>query len=408
MSEIISKAQQAVAIHADTSIEPWRRVVQALKALSGLSLSDLSTPAKQVIEANLAAVNNVTAAYEIVTFDDYKGIDDADLEEILERIQAATAAAIDSEVERVMSGLREAKHKIPKHEIEEVRQHTDIFVPLLMEAVERAVTAAREDRKPEGKTHFFAVFLLTELEVDEAFPLLLEGFKLPGERAFDLFGDAVHELLPRALALFARNDIDKMDELLRDLNNDMYVRWAAATAYKLMVRDGTITRDVAVAKLEAQLKWCIAEKDCDLPAGIVCELSDLAAEESLETIKASYELGLANESIVDFEFVKARIAQRDETLRKTLEHCRPTGVPDTIAELSHWASFREQPEKPTHRPKIHQPQSLPRSPVPAPNHLASEMNPLEPVGTLRLGHAKVGRNDPCPCGSGKKFKKCCR
>ncbi len=22
-------------------------------------------------------------------------------------------------------------------------------------------------------------------------------------------------------------------------------------------------------------------------------------------------------------------------------------------------------------------------------------------------HANVGRNDPCPCGSGKKFKKCC-
>jgi len=33
--------------------------------------------------------------------------------------------------------------------------------------------------------------------------------------------------------------------------------------------------------------------------------------------------------------------------------------------------------------------------------------------TLREGPApvrvapKVGRNDPCPCGSGKKFKKCC-
>jgi uncharacterized protein YecA (UPF0149 family) len=21
--------------------------------------------------------------------------------------------------------------------------------------------------------------------------------------------------------------------------------------------------------------------------------------------------------------------------------------------------------------------------------------------------SKVGRNDPCPCGSGKKYKKCC-
>jgi len=27
--------------------------------------------------------------------------------------------------------------------------------------------------------------------------------------------------------------------------------------------------------------------------------------------------------------------------------------------------------------------------------------------TFRREGPKVGRNDPCPCGSGKKFKKCC-
>ena len=26
--------------------------------------------------------------------------------------------------------------------------------------------------------------------------------------------------------------------------------------------------------------------------------------------------------------------------------------------------------------------------------------------TVRRGIDKVGRNDPCPCGSGKKYKKC--
>jgi len=26
---------------------------------------------------------------------------------------------------------------------------------------------------------------------------------------------------------------------------------------------------------------------------------------------------------------------------------------------------------------------------------------------LKSAHPKVGRNDPCPCGSGKKFKHCC-
>jgi uncharacterized protein len=27
--------------------------------------------------------------------------------------------------------------------------------------------------------------------------------------------------------------------------------------------------------------------------------------------------------------------------------------------------------------------------------------------TVRRLRPKIGRNDPCPCGSGKKFKQCC-
>lgn len=30
-----------------------------------------------------------------------------------------------------------------------------------------------------------------------------------------------------------------------------------------------------------------------------------------------------------------------------------------------------------------------------------------PVGTFTRSAPKVGRNEPCPCGSGKKHKKCC-
>lgn len=43
----------------------------------------------------------------------------------------------------------------------------------------------------------------------------------------------------------------------------------------------------------------------------------------------------------------------------------------------------------------------------------------EPYGTVELGcgypepdtyvreNPKIGRNDPCPCGSGRKYKRCC-
>ena len=31
----------------------------------------------------------------------------------------------------------------------------------------------------------------------------------------------------------------------------------------------------------------------------------------------------------------------------------------------------------------------------------------QPIVRKPVTSTKVGRNDPCPCGSGKKYKKCC-
>jgi preprotein translocase subunit SecA len=31
----------------------------------------------------------------------------------------------------------------------------------------------------------------------------------------------------------------------------------------------------------------------------------------------------------------------------------------------------------------------------------------KPIEPIRNRGERVGRNDPCPCGSGKKYKKCC-
>ena len=47
------------------------------------------------------------------------------------------------------------------------------------------------------------------------------------------------------------------------------------------------------------------------------------------------------------------------------------------------------------------------------DHLAQDMAAQQAAGqptrieTIIRGQPKVGRNDPCPCGSGKKYKKCC-
>ncbi|MBR5756977.1 MAG: SEC-C domain-containing protein, partial [Thermoguttaceae bacterium] len=38
---------------------------------------------------------------------------------------------------------------------------------------------------------------------------------------------------------------------------------------------------------------------------------------------------------------------------------------------------------------------------------AIEASKDKKVETFRRKQPKVGRNDPCPCGSGKKYKNCC-
>jgi len=42
-------------------------------------------------------------------------------------------------------------------------------------------------------------------------------------------------------------------------------------------------------------------------------------------------------------------------------------------------------------------------------HLPTEEEPElpPPVKPIHADDEKTGRNDPCPCGSGKKYKKCC-
>jgi uncharacterized protein YecA (UPF0149 family) len=42
----------------------------------------------------------------------------------------------------------------------------------------------------------------------------------------------------------------------------------------------------------------------------------------------------------------------------------------------------------------------------SPMQAAAAGQNLAPAAKDAEGH-KVGRNDPCPCGSGKKYKKCC-
>ena len=67
---------------------------------------------------------------------------------------------------------------------------------------------------------------------------------------------------------------------------------------------------------------------------------------------------------------------------------------DTLDRLFHVQAVRSERPGPALRAPQRQRMSFNRGEEPA------------PVKPVHRSTDKVGRNDPCPCGSGKKFKKC--
>jgi preprotein translocase subunit SecA len=71
--------------------------------------------------------------------------------------------------------------------------------------------------------------------------------------------------------------------------------------------------------------------------------------------------------------------------------------------------IREQAMTTLHSVQIERPEEMeqqkPKQKAPV-TYSRGEDAKAEPVHTYKREQPKVGRNDPCPCGSGKKYKQC--
>jgi hypothetical protein len=116
---------------------------------------------------------------------------------------------------------------------------------------------------------------------------------------------------------------------------------------------------------------------------------DAIAWLGLEDLKPLIQQALSRD-YVDFGLT---FEEFEKDLRHAVEHpdaepLHPDGdlslFGDTVAELSDWHRFK--PKSQTRNKSL-----------PSPSLYDPQSNPFR----------KIGRNDPCPCGSGRKFKKCC-
>ena len=324
---------------------------------------------------------------------------------------AAPHRLSDEEVGRIFKRLNEYTGRLPKKELYQFVEHREQLLPELLERM-RAAIATYQQGGEVGNLPFMGFFLITEVSAQAGLPIIIEMISQPGEGPFDLIGDAVHDVLPRSLAALASDQTELLEGLFTDPKLNRFVRWSIGSTFVLLVRDGVLTNDEAVSRLRRHLLDILSALDryvCDLdsdsdqdgfwPTIVVDTLCSLLPHDAIDDMYAAFDAGLVDESVISRSFIEKRVTGGDVRRKADFAHLEPTGIESTVDELSHWASYRE---------------TAAYSPAPQETQwerdttCQTEQDEWSPdVETITREQPRVGRNEPCPCGSGRKFKKCC-
>ena len=337
------------------------------------------------------------------------------------------------DVEQVMLDLNAEIDSIPFDAIRLIQKHPQLFIPRLIETIDNAVTAYETDELRAGDAPLFALFLLTEFRAQEAWPAIRRALRLPDEGSYCLFGSAAYESLDRILAVFAAGYIEILDELLSFPELDPFVRIEVTAAFFYLVRDGLMTRDEAVERLHRMLRAAIADVDGQTATELVMDLAKYGPHEALEEIRSAYRDGLIDPDQIELSEVEESIAIGEMEFHMLLDDCPPTGFRNTVHELEAWAMSQDESEvlddfddeviidsyergqeqeiDPGFLSAWGMVKSMLRRQFEEVKPIdMAQLIPDEPeikVGTIHKTERRVGRNETCPCGSGKKYKKCC-
>lgn len=219
--------------------------------------------------------------------------------------------------------------------------------------------------------------VLGNLRAEEAIMPLLELL----QRVDDEEDDWVSEDLPMAFAAIGPAAITPIAEYAADSSHGQWSRTAAMRSLTAIAKEHPDARDECVVRLGTQLEQFLCAPE-EMNAFIICELIDLRAVELAPLMEQAFAAERVDEEICgDWEDVAIDLglkAKRERPKR-----------PNRLTEFSERAFDRALIE-----------------PFRAELERASDIVLVsDPVPYL--APPKAGRNDPCPCGSEKKFKKCC-
>lgn len=237
--------------------------------------------------------------------------------------------------------------------------HKEI-IPELIKRIEYAIECGVE--LPDSYMgHIYALYFLAEFRVREAYEPMLRLFFLEEDALRSLLGDILTEDLGSAIASVAMGRYEELLAIFKNRELYEYARLAALSAIEIQMNLGLIDSLTLENCLASVLHHAIEDQDIVVTTALANTVCDLKLERLVNEVRMAFDNQLIDTLMIDRECFEEDL-QRE---RAYGEMYYEQMISTTEQSMSWWDCFK--------------PESA----------------------------AKVRRNQLCPCGSGKKFKRCC-
>jgi hypothetical protein len=275
----------------------------------------------------------------------------------------------------VLADLSSDDPEPPREALESADGHRSVLVEPLLRAIDSALASPSTASPEETNLFSYALYLLAKWREPRAYPYIVRWLSLPGEAPFDIGGDIVTEDGGRILAAVCDGDLGPIKALVVDRSANQYGRSAGVSALALLAAWAEVPPESIITTLLWLAREGLEREPGQVWNTLAADSADIEAVQLFPELRRAFADGLIEPRFMSpTELDDVEAAPVGSVLEATRERQPP--IDDVVEATAWWGRDQRAPQS---------------------------------AGAVETYRAppKVGRNEPCPCGSGKKFKKCC-
>ncbi|RUR09506.1 DUF1186 domain-containing protein [Legionella sp. km772] len=305
-------------------------------------------------------------------------------------------------IEMALNNISQYKGFFPKADVDYLLTKKEEVIPILLDSLDDALVNYPSIPN-DNMHHVFALYLLAHFRCKAAFPKIIALLELPGEAAFHLLGDdmVTDYGMKNIIASTFNGDLFLLTKVIENQTLNEYVRASVLSSFNALCLLELIDKETLTKYLLELIDGKLEKDQPHLWAILAGMVMDLYLYELIPGLVEAFNKGYVDPDYTSLEDFEDWFANSDASTNTDKHFMGQYHYIDAIKDMEWWDCFQSDEDRRKNEIKVsnlmNQLLSLNSSERP----IKSSTIPFQRAGI------KTGRNDPCPCGSGLKYKKCC-